>query len=166
MGSFFLSISATVLLVADLSGVPDALLLRHLNQVVHRLPTVLTAVGLFLLAAGYGIDVDERANSYSLDDGTAALCYFGVVLAPLFPLTLCVFALMLRWRRAALNSTSDEMLRLGCRWVTTWADRIPRVPRDGSSASGGGDAAARQTSSRGRHSFQTVLAFLEEPVVV
>ena len=32
MGFFFLSISFTVLLAADLSGVPDRLLLRHLSQ--------------------------------------------------------------------------------------------------------------------------------------
>ena len=95
MGSFFLSISVTVLLSADLSGVPDGLLLRHLqrNQRLHATPMVLTAAGLFLLASGYGVDVDERAG--------CRLKWLGVVLAPCFPIILVAFAAYLRARRGA-----------------------------------------------------------------
>ena len=54
MGFFFLGISITVLLASDLSGVPDRLLLRHLSQsqLTMTLPSVLTGLGLFCLAAG------------------------------------------------------------------------------------------------------------------
>ena len=152
MGSFFLSISVTVLLSADLSGVPDGLLLRHLqrNQRLHATPMVLTAAGLFLLASGYGVDVDERAG--------CRLKWLGVVLAPCFPIILVAFAAYLRARRGALNhfgDMPDVTVRFGVRWLTIWADRIPlSTPAEA-------DEKEQKANSR-KQSFATDFGFLRD----
>ena len=126
MGFFFLSISATVLISADLDGVPDELLLRHLaeNQWMHTLPSVLTAGGLFALAVSYGIDVDERSS----DAHACRRKWLGVAMAPMFPVMLFSLAWLLRRRRGQLNARlrgAGASLHLGRKWLIPWADRIP-----------------------------------------
>ena len=128
MGFFFLSISMTVILAADLQGIPDGLLLCHLldNQKAYAGPTLLTNAALFLLAAGFGIDVDERTSN---PNSGCRLKWAGVVLAPMFPVVLFALTAYLRSRRRALNhyftNSSSVTMHLGARWLNTWADPIP-----------------------------------------
>jgi len=128
MGCFFLAISTTVILSSDLSGVPDARLLHHLrrNQALYASPSILTACGLFLMATGYGIDIDERTECVSK--------WAGVVIAPVFPAALVALLLYTKRRRAALNDIQDARgrrltetcgLRCGRAWLNAWNDRIP-----------------------------------------
>ena len=54
MGCFFISMIQTVILAADIDGVPDTLLVRHLrgNTTLHSMPHLVTHMGLILLAIG------------------------------------------------------------------------------------------------------------------
>lgn len=79
MGSYFLVIMFCVLLAADISGVPNSLLILHLRRVTshHALTQLLCLVGTFLLAAGYGVDLNERLGCPSFP--------FALLAAPAFP---------------------------------------------------------------------------------
>ena len=123
-----------MLLSDDLAGIPDRALLFHLtrSQRIYGIPSLLTALGLYLLATAYGIDVDERTD--------CKLKWAGISIAPLFPIIVCGFAAALRRRRAVLNRTTEagerglhlraSGLHLGRSWITPWVDRIPLFASD------------------------------------
>ena len=62
MAFYFVAIVATVILAQDMSGVPDDLLVSYLRDStgIHAVPNICTLLGLVLMAAGYGIDLNER----------------------------------------------------------------------------------------------------------
>lgn len=66
IGMFFLSISMTFILANDINAVPNSLLLVHLRRTeyLHAIPGALTSIGLFLMAAGYGVDVSFRLTNH------------------------------------------------------------------------------------------------------
>lgn len=79
MGCLFLVIILTVILSTDMDGVPDDLLFKHLhaNQLMYTVPQPFAYAGLFLLAVGYGIDIDERIGCPTFS--------FDTITAPCFP---------------------------------------------------------------------------------
>ena len=126
MGSFFLAITATVLLASDLAGVPDLLLIEHLrgSLLEQALPSVLAGCGLWLMAIGYGIDLGERNG--------CAWSVVGIGAAPLFPAVVSGFLFYLRSKRRRLNKlltsrqSSAHPVRLGGSLFNTWYDCVPR----------------------------------------
>ena len=113
MGLFFVSMCMTVVLAADLDGIPDPLLVRHLRTVhyAHASIPILCFVGVFLLAVGYGVDIGERNG--------CAFSYFGLATTPLLPLLIVLVWWWLRRKRRTL------MAPRRLHGLTTWLDRIP-----------------------------------------
>ena len=119
---FFLATIMTVLLLADMDGVPDSILLMHLfhTKWLHSVPPVCVGVGTFLMAFAYGIDIGERLG--------CAWTLFGMIMAPTFPLMCFCILFYMRYKRRQLTkhlSESDSHIRLGLAIMTPWADRIP-----------------------------------------
>jgi hypothetical protein len=118
MGCFFLVIILTVILAADMDGVPDDLLFRHLhaNRWLYTAPQPLAYAGLFLLACGYGIDLDERVG--------CPVFRFGALAAPCFP--LLTFFVLKYAQRARKKSGELRRLRRRRRRLRL----LGRSPRD------------------------------------
>lgn len=127
MGFFFFSTISSVVLYMDLDGIPSDMLLYHLqsSQTPYILPQVATALGIFMTALAYGIDIGER--------GGCPFFIFGIIAAPCFVLSIVVLWIVCRKRRQALinkhnaigngNRTGDCSRYAS--FLATWADRIP-----------------------------------------
>jgi hypothetical protein len=122
MGIFFLSISMTFILSNDINAIPNSLLLVHLRrtELLHAVPGAFTSIGLFLMAAGYGIDIDMRTG--------CRYTYIGVIAAPLFPASVVGMAWYMKRNRTNLdgfahNAGHREDMKFGYRWLTTWRER-------------------------------------------
>jgi hypothetical protein len=123
MGCFFLVIILTVILAADMDGVPDDLLFRHLhaNRWLYTAPQPLAYAGLFLLACGYGIDLDERVG--------CPVFRFGALAAPCFPL-LTFFVLKYAQRARKKSGERFGASGVGDAVFASWADLLVTAPRE------------------------------------
>jgi len=126
MGFFFLAISFTIALSLDIDGCPDSLLISHLqdNIKAHSSPLFLTYVGTFLLAIGYGMDLNERIGCPAFP--------FGVAAATCFPIIVLGFGQYLRRRRRLLvkksgSKTGENEWNLGVNFFLPWVDLMVKV---------------------------------------
>jgi hypothetical protein len=140
MGMFFLAITCTITLALDIDGVPDSLLIPHLedNLAAHSSPLFLTYAGTFLLATGYGMDLNERVG--------CPVFPFGLVAAPCFPVVVLGFVAYMRRRRRRLvplygAKTGESMWKVG-------RGRAQREPRKGLFRGGSGQARGHERSER------------------
>ena len=126
MGMFFAAINSSILMLMDLAGVPDGLLVRHMEssaaQCTHALPAACTLVGTIALAMGYAIDLGERLGCrYSVA---------GFVCAPLFAgFTVALGLFMRRTRRQLFMrhmppAATPTPCLLGRAYINTWHDKI------------------------------------------
>ena len=124
MGCFFLVIILTVILAADMDGVPDDLLFRHLhaNRWLYTAPQPLAYAGLFLLACGYGIDLDERVG--------CPVFRFGALAAPCFPLLTIGVLKYAQHRRKQSGERFGAAGKVGDAVFSTWADLLVPVRDD------------------------------------
>lgn len=122
MGFFFFSTIGSVVLLMDIDGVPTEYLMTYLynGQLYYSLPHCATALGIFLTAVGYGIDIGER--------GGCGFFIFGILAAPCFVLSIVALWLVCRWRRQQVysdgvnGSTNNNQPK--ARLLATWADRV------------------------------------------
>jgi len=126
MGFFFLTICGSVLLASDIDGVPDILLVAHLKEIEHIFGcvTICTAVGMWLIAIGYGIDIGERNG--------CLMTVLGLASAPVFPAIVTALFYYLRSKRLRLLKAHNQNLGKKNRFrkfrrCTTWMDRIPQA---------------------------------------
>ncbi|GMI31620.1 hypothetical protein TeGR_g2044 [Tetraparma gracilis] len=126
MGMFFLAITCTITLALDIDGVPDSLLIPHLedNLAAHSSPLFLTYAGTFLLATGYGMDLNERVG--------CPVFPFGLVAAPCFPVVVLGFVAYMRRRRRRLvplygAKTGESMWKLGVNFFLPWHDLLVEI---------------------------------------
>ncbi|KAL7528397.1 hypothetical protein ACHAWF_005755 [Thalassiosira exigua] len=127
MGFFFFTTISTVVLYTDMDGIPTEHLLSHLcnSQLILTLPQMSVALGIFMTAIAYGIDIGER--------GGCPFFYFGIVAAPCFVLSIVVLWLVCRWRRQQLlrlSSGAGENRPVLASYFATWADRVPTIISD------------------------------------
>lgn len=118
VGIFFFCMMLSVLLIADLEGVPDEILISHLNDVelAHAAVPVLCFYGVSILAVAYGIDIVVRNG--------CELKLLGLVGAPILVVFMAVVWVYLRRkRRSAFRKAGLSADNL--RWLVTWMDRIP-----------------------------------------
>ena len=150
MGCFFITIITTVVICSDLDGVPNHLLLLHLQRplvsMFYDLPALTTWIGVFFLAFGYGIDINERIG------GVICNVYFGYWAAPMFAASTISFLLFLKGKRKELNEfhkskkqvevevaeeesnrghnrSEDYKQDLGRKYFSPWHDIVPRKKR-------------------------------------
>ena len=120
MGCFFLVIVLTVILSTDLDGMPDEMLVFHLkrNVLLYASPLPFAIVGTFLLALGYGMDLDERVG--------CGIIPFGSVAAPCFPALVMMVIVYAKERRkgSAAEHAGGGHKRLGRAVFSTWWDLI------------------------------------------
>ena len=136
MGFFFFSTLASVVFYMDIDGIPPKLLLQHLwdSQILYSLPTLAIALGIFMTAMAYGIDIGER--------GGCKFFIFGVIAAPCFVGAIVVLWLVCWHRRKKLFeknnfspggcSTEEEeektqSVKQFLSSFSTWAERIPTI---------------------------------------
>lgn len=124
MGFFFFSTISTVVLYMDIDGVPTHLLLNHLysGRVLFCLPHLATALGIFMTAIAYAIDIGER--------GGCPFFYFGIVAAPCFVFAIVALWFLCRWRRQTLfreltGGDKNKGRRYQVSYLATWSDRVP-----------------------------------------
>ncbi len=121
MGCFFLVIILTVILATDMDGVPDDVLFRHLNanRWLYTAPQPVAYAGLFLLACGYGIDLDERVG--------CPVFRFGALAAPCFPLLTFI---VLKYAQRARKTSGERFgaSGIGDAVFATWADLLVTAP--------------------------------------
>merc|ERR1719247_3386323 len=117
MGMYFICIVACVLLEADMTGVPDDLLLGHLldTNLLHRLPGVSALMGMFLMTIGYGVDIGERSGCIHT--------FFGLVMGPMFVVIVIGLQYYMRLQRKKLNKRLGGQLVYGHSLLTPWLDR-------------------------------------------
>ena len=141
MGCFFITIITTVVICSDLEGVPNHLLLLHLQRpsvsTVYDLPALTTWIGVFFMAFGYGIDINERIG------GVICNIYFGYWAAPMFAVSTISILLFLKGKRKELNEfhKSEKIVEekegnnksgeeyeqdLGRKYFSPWHDIVPR----------------------------------------
>lgn len=150
LGWFFLCVSSSLVIVADLHGVPQRLILEHLKnkyvRFIYQVPEISIIGGVVFLAAGYTVDIGERAGCYFL--------YCGMIAAPGFVGSVGLLFYVLRNDRRRLNSMLDTDIDdepLGRSLIATWRDRlhvankIDRIPVNA--------FAGRRFSFNGRGSF-------------
>ena len=118
MAAFFVAMITTVVLAADLDGVPNDKLRRHLDSrpvmFMHVVPQLMVVIGTKILALGYGIDIGERRGcvySYIFIPGSLSFVVFVVG-----------FAGFARKMRQRLND-EDDPRKFGRAIFTTWGDR-------------------------------------------
>lgn len=129
MGMFFFATIGAMVLYMDVEGVPTNMMLLHLSSKVQMafycLPHLSTALGIFLTALAYGIDIGER--------GGCPFLIFGLIAAPMF-----VFAIYLLWKfgrdrrkklikkYCALNNVDydDKEASKTVSLFATWSDRV------------------------------------------
>ena len=139
LGWFFLCVSSTLVIVADLDGIPHHLLLQHLQQtkvqIIYQVPELSIIGGVIFLAIAYAIDIGERAGCTYL--------YFGLCAAPGFVLTISIMFVILRNERQRLNdrltikgsgtsgttttTTKKNLNPLGTHWIASWRDRLATI---------------------------------------
>lgn len=124
MGCFFLVIILTSILATDMDGVPDDMLFRHLhaNRWLYTAPQPLAYAGLFLLACGYGIDLDERVG--------CPVFRFGALAAPCFPLLTIGVLKYAQHRRKQSGERFGAAGKVGDAVFSTWADLLVPVRDD------------------------------------
>lgn len=130
MGCFFTSMILSIALSMDLDGVPDLLLVIHLNNTrfLHAGTTVFTVLGTWFMAMGYGVDLGERSG--------CIFFWFGLVAAPGFVIISTASFAYLYLQRRKLNEVlatkkmqgepSLRGLKLGGSYFTCWYDLLPR----------------------------------------
>ncbi|GMH71861.1 hypothetical protein TrST_g1473 [Triparma strigata] len=90
----------------------------------HSSPLFLTYAGTFLLATGYGIDLNERVG--------CPMFPFGIFAAPCFPVAVLGFGIYMRRRRRLLvkkygSSVGEESWDLGVSFFLPWHDLILEI---------------------------------------
>ena len=119
MGCFFLVIIVTVILAADMDGVPDDFLVIHLRDTwfLYALPFPFLYIAIFLLAIGYGLDLDERLG--------CPVFRFGLIVAPGFPSAVVMIMILARRRRQISGSRYGQgKFDVGRSWFMTWIDLL------------------------------------------
>ena len=120
MGCYFLVIMLTIILATDMDGLPDETLIFHLkrNALFYASPLPFAIAGTFLLALGYGMDLDERVG--------CGIMPFGSVAAPCFPALVISVMVYAKERRKASAAACDGggPARLGRAVFSTWWDLI------------------------------------------
>ena len=126
LGFFFVCVSSTLAIIADLDGVPQKYLFKHLQtghvRLIYQLPQISMIGGVVFLAVGYSIDVGERAGCNFLY--SSCLVSFGFV-----SLVAMLFSLLKNARKQLRNEcieNSDESnnVMLGRYYLATWRDRL------------------------------------------
>ncbi len=90
LGFFFLCVSSSLAIIADLDGVPQKYLFQHFKQKIVRstyqinIPELSMIFGIIFLAVGYAIDVGERSGCIFFYFGCIAAFGFVVMVAALF----------------------------------------------------------------------------------
>ena len=120
MGCYFLVIMLTIILSTDMDGLPDETLIFHLkrNALFYASPLPFAIAGTFLLALGYGMDLDERVG--------CGIMPFGSVAAPCFPALVISVMVYAKERRkaSAAACAGGGPARLGRAVFSTWWDLI------------------------------------------
>ena len=148
------SIVTTILLLADVDGVPDYLLLAHLRSVrfVHSLPTIFAYLGIWTSLFAYMIDITERLGCHHGVTGLI-ICGSGLGLSAFlwWVLRRARRRLSERQRKFRTEEEQEEMtfdFHLGRAWFTTWADRVPKRIGGGSSSGRNEDGSEGTSSGR------------------
>ena len=129
LGFFFVCVSSSLAIIADLDGVPQKHLYRHLKQKVVRLtyqiPEFTMILGVICLALGYAMDVGERAG--------CAFFYFGCVASFSFVVIVSLLFWVLKQARKQLHEetvSSHSQSDMGAKpprgkyFIATWRDRL------------------------------------------
>jgi len=140
LGWFFICVTSSLVIIADLHGVPQQVLLEHLSnpkvRFIYQIPEMSIIGGVLFLAAGFTCDFGERTG--------CAFLYIGMVAAPSFVGAIGLLAIVLRQDRRRLNqninncgqekdpalsqpdsdSDSDSPATLGRSIIATWRDRL------------------------------------------
>lgn len=127
LGFFFLCVSSSLAIIADLDGVPQKYLFRHFKQrtvrLTYQIPEISMIFGIIFLAAGYAIDIGERSGCIFFYFGCAASFGFVSMVAALFWI---LRRARQRLRDEAVNSNgSNNITRgIGRHFIATWRDRL------------------------------------------
>lgn len=125
LGWFFISVTSSLVIAADLHGIPRRLILEHLKnpnvRLIYQIPEISIIVGVVFLAAGYTCDFGERTG--------CAFLYIGMVAAPSFVGAIGLLIYVLRQDRRRLNKHLDTNEKcdeepLGRSIIATWRDRL------------------------------------------
>lgn len=131
LGFFFLCVSSTLAIIADLDGVPQKYLFKHFQQtcvrVIYQVPELSMIFGTITLAVAYAMDVGERAGCPFL--------YFGCFAAFGFVGAVAVMFWFLKQARKRLHddhltatdggsASSTNGMPLGRHFIATWRDRL------------------------------------------
>ena len=126
LGFFFVCVSSTLAIIADLDGVPQKYLFKHLQtghvRLIYQLPQISMIGGVVFLALGYSIDVGERAGCNFLYFGCLVSFGFVALVAMLF----CLLKKARKQLRNEFTENSDESnnVVLGRYYLATWRDRL------------------------------------------
>lgn len=139
LGWFFICVTSSLVIVADLHGVPQQFILEHLSnpkvRFIYQIPELSIIGGVLFLAAGFTCDFGERTG--------CAFLYIGMVAASLFVGAIGLLAFVLRQDRQRLNQninqyeedralsqpdsvsdSRDSPAALGRSIIATWRDRL------------------------------------------
>lgn len=122
MGFYFFSINGALVLHMDVEGIPNSMLMQHLASgagTIYCLPHMATALGIFMTAMAYGIDIGER--------GGCGFFIFGVIAAPGFVMSIVALWFYCRRRRQKLFATQEYRNKPVISLFATWADRFHGV---------------------------------------
>lgn len=127
LGFFFLCVSSTMVLLADLDGIPPEYLHRHLQtkvvQNLYKIPELSMMGGIVFLATGYALDVGERAG--------CPFFFVGCIFSFSFVGMVVVIMFTLKKARAKLTSTENAegkkiKVALGKYFVANWKDILDK----------------------------------------
>lgn len=126
LGWFFLCVSSTLVIIADLDGIPQHLLFEHLSQksvrVIYLIPELSMIGGVLFLAAGYATDIGERAGCPYL--------IFAAIAAPGFVCFTALIFFVLKSNRSKLNTKlqiGNHNNPLGKHMIATWRDKLQAI---------------------------------------
>ena len=123
LGFFFVCVSSSLAIIADLDGVPQKFLYRHFKQkvvrITYQIPEFTMMLGVICLAVAYAMDVGERAG--------CAFFYFGCVASLAFVVVVAILFWLLKRARMQLHRDTDNKAvnpPLGNHVIATWRDRL------------------------------------------
>ena len=127
LGFFFLCVSSSLAIIADLDGVPQKYLFRHFKQrtvrLTYQIPEISMIFGIIFLAAGYAIDIGERSGCIFFYFGCAASFGFVSMVAALFWI-LRRARQHLRDETICSNGSNNITRGIGRHFIATSRDRL------------------------------------------